>query len=71
MYDEDDEIGSYVVVVNDEEQFSIWRDGTPPPAGWRQVGTAGSRRECLEYVERVWTDMRPASLRARIAATPG
>ncbi|MEV4624883.1 MbtH family NRPS accessory protein [Micromonospora sp. NPDC049523] len=71
MYDEDEDTTSYVVVINDEEQYSIWRDGTPPPAGWRQVGKAGTKGECLEYVDQVWTDMRPASLRARIAATSG
>jgi len=53
----------YRVVRNDEEQFSIWDAGTEPPAGWHRVGFTGPRAECLAHVERVWTDMRPASSR--------
>jgi MbtH protein len=58
-----DDTRRYLVVVNDEEQYSIWLDGTPVPAGWREVGVAGGRAECLAHIERVWTDPRPASLR--------
>jgi MbtH protein len=50
-------------VVNDEEQYSIWLDGRDIPAGWRTVGKSGTKAECLAYVEEVWTDMRPKSLR--------
>ncbi len=53
----------YVVVVNDEEQYSIWLADRPPPNGWRIVGAKGKKAACLEYVGEVWTDMRPKSLR--------
>jgi len=53
----------YDVVVNDEEQYSIWAVGRAVPAGWRAVGVSGTREECLEHIEEVWTDMRPKSLR--------
>ncbi len=53
----------YVVVVNDEEQYSIWRAGRPVPAGWREVGVTGSEQDCLTHIEQVWVDMRPKSLR--------
>ncbi|SEU35689.1 MbtH family protein [Nonomuraea wenchangensis] len=55
--------GTYKVVVNDEEQYSIWFDGRPLPQGWREAGFAGSKQDCLDHVEQVWTDMRPRSLR--------
>jgi MbtH protein len=57
----------YVVVMNDEEQYSIWRDDNNIPAGWRVVGKLGPKAECLQYIEEVWTDMRPLSLRKRMA----
>jgi MbtH protein len=60
---------TYVVVRNDEEQYSIWPAGREIPAGWTTDGTQGSREECLAHIERVWTDMRPRSLRERMAAT--
>ena len=47
------------VVVNDEEQYSIWQAGSEPPAGWRAEGFSGPRQECLEHIAAVWTDMRP------------
>ena len=53
----------YDVVVNDEEQYSIWAVGRAVPAGWHAVGVSGTREECLEHIEEVWTDMRPKSLR--------
>ena len=55
----------YVVVSNDEEQFSIWPSGRIIPLGWRSVGVEGVKAECLEFIERNWTDMRPLSLRTR------
>ncbi|MDX3194278.1 MbtH family NRPS accessory protein [Streptomyces sp. MN03-5084-2B] len=58
---------SYLVVLNDEEQYSIWFADRELPAGWREEGTAGTREECLDHIERVWTDMRPLSLRRRMA----
>jgi MbtH protein len=59
---------TYHVVVNDEEQYSIWAADREPPAGWRTVGVTGPKEECLAHIERVWTDMRPRSLRERMAA---
>lgn len=58
----------YDVVVNDEEQYSIWPADRQPPAGWRLEGTSGSQEECVAHIERVWTDMRPRSLREAMAA---
>jgi MbtH protein len=55
--------GDTVVVVNDEEQYSIWAADRELPAGWRAEGFAGTREECLAHIEAVWTDMRPRSLR--------
>ena len=53
----------YKVVVNDEEQYSIWFADRETPPGWRDVGKQGPKEECLAYIEEVWTDMRPLSLR--------
>jgi MbtH protein len=53
----------YRVVVNSEEQYSIWPSSKAIPLGWSDAGKQGSRTECLAYVEQVWTDMRPLSLR--------
>ena len=58
----------YIVVVNDEEQYSIWPEGREIPLGWRAEGTSGSREACLDHIEKVWTDMRPRSLREALAA---
>ena len=69
MENEIDEQGGFNVVINDEEQYSIWRDGKPLPEGWREVGKKGSKSECLSYIDSVWTDMRPLSLRRRLAET--
>jgi MbtH protein len=57
----------YVVVRNDEEQYSIWFAGREIPAGWTDCGVTGPKETCLEYIETVWTDMRPRSLRERMA----
>lgn len=56
----------YKVVVNQEEQYSIWFAHRENPLGWREVGKTGSKQECLEYIKEVWTDMRPLSLRKRM-----
>ncbi|SAL34635.1 MbtH family protein [Caballeronia humi] len=53
----------YTVVINDEEQYSIWPTYRAVPAGWREAGKSGAKADCLAYIETVWTDMRPASLR--------
>lgn len=53
----------YKVVVNHEEQYSIWPAERDLPKGWRAEGTIGSKETCLDHIEKVWTDMRPRSLR--------
>ena len=55
--------GLYAVVVNDEEQYSLWPAERALPGGWREAGRRGSREECLAYVDEVWTDLRPLSAR--------
>ena len=56
----------YKVVINHEEQYSIWPYLPPVPEGWKDAGFEGSKHECLHYIEEVWTDMRPLSLRKRM-----
>jgi MbtH protein len=58
------------VVVNDEEQYSTWPAHKVPPAGWRGVSYEGSREECLAYIEKIWTDMRPLSVRRQLGQAP-
>ncbi|MET7950179.1 MbtH family protein [Micromonospora sp. NPDC005324] len=53
----------FLVVRNDEEQYSIWPAGRDLPAGWYDVGFAGTREECLAHIDTVWIDMRPRSVR--------
>jgi MbtH protein len=65
--DEEDDRTTYVVVVNHEEQYSIWPEYRNLPLGWRAAGKSGPKAECLEYINQVWTDMRPLSLRKRMA----
>jgi MbtH protein len=55
---------TYLVVHNDEEQYSIWLADRDLPAGWYAIGVSGSRTDCLAHIEVVWTDMRPKSVRA-------
>lgn len=64
----DDEDRTYHVVVNDEEQYSIWPADRPVPAGWSECGKTGRRQECLDHIATVWTDMRPRSLRQQMQA---
>ncbi|SCG71161.1 MbtH protein [Micromonospora halophytica] len=54
----------YAVLVNHEEQYSLWPESAELPPGWRDVGVHGTKEECLAHIDRVWTDMRPLSLRA-------
>ncbi|MEM1252997.1 MAG: MbtH family NRPS accessory protein [Cyanobacteria bacterium P01_H01_bin.21] len=54
---------AYRVVLNHEEQYSIWPAVREVPSGWRDAGKSGTKQECLDYIEKVWTDMRPLSLR--------
>lgn len=53
----------FAVVLNHEEQYSIWPLTDEPPAGWRAEGFTGARQECLDHIDTVWTDMRPLSAR--------
>jgi uncharacterized protein YbdZ (MbtH family) len=62
QWDEDGDV-IYTVVVNHEDQYSIWPANRDPPLGWNAIGKAGRKSECLEYIESVWKDMRPLSLR--------
>lgn len=59
----------YRVVVNQEEQYSIWPEYRPVPPGWREEGKRGSKAECLAHIKEIWTDMRPLSLRKAMAAS--
>jgi MbtH protein len=61
----------WLVVINEEEQYSIWASDRPVPAGWRAVGERDSREGCLKRIEQMWTDMRPKSLRDRTLAEGG
>ena len=64
--DDDEDPTIYKVVVNHEEQYSIWpvdRDNAP---GWRDAGKSGTKTECLAHIKEVWTDMRPLSLRRKM-----
>jgi MbtH protein len=67
---QDDERIVYRIVVNQEEQFSVWPTNLSVPAGWREEGTVGAKGECLTRINRLWTDMRPLSLRKSMAAAP-
>ena len=53
----------FKVIVNEEEQYSIWQADRETPPGWRDAGKTGSKDECLAYLDEVWTDMRPRSMR--------
>ena len=59
----------YEVVVNEEEQYSIWHSGKTVPPGWKVGGILGTKDECLDYIESVWTDLRPLSVRRAMAST--
>jgi MbtH protein len=64
------EPGVHKVVLNHEEQYSIWPIDRENPPGWRDAGRQGSKQECLDYIDEVWTDMRPLSLRRRMSGMP-
>jgi MbtH protein len=65
--EEDEDDRDYVVVVNHEEQYSIWFADRELPKGWRAVGKPGKKKDCLAHIGEVWTDMRPLSLRTWMA----
>jgi len=58
---------TYKVVVNHEEQYSIWPADRENPSGWLDAGRVGQKQECLDHIKEVWTDMRPLSLRGTTA----
>ncbi len=64
-WDEEDD-RRYGVVINHEEQYSIWFEDREVPPGWKWDGFFGSKQECLDHIEEVWTDMRPLSLRKKM-----
>jgi MbtH protein len=63
MHNEDEDTRIYKVVINHEEQYSIWFADRENALGWKDVGKVGTKKECLDYIDGVWTDMRPLSLR--------
>ena len=68
--DEREDTTIYKVVVNDEDQYSIWPADRENALGWRDAGKTGPKAECLEYIKQVWTDMRPKSLREKMDQAP-
>jgi MbtH protein len=64
--DEKEDVTIYKVVVNHEEQYSIWPADRENPLGWRDAGKSGLKAECLSHIKEVWTDMRPLSLRKKM-----
>jgi MbtH protein len=66
MSEEREDTTIYKVVVNYEEQYSIWPADRENALGWSDAGKSGTKRECLEYIKEVWTDMRPLSLRKKM-----
>jgi MbtH protein len=71
VVEESEDTRTYSVVVNDEEQYSIWLADRPLPAGWRAEGKTGPKADCLAHIKEVWTDMRPLSLRRQMDADRG
>jgi MbtH protein len=68
MHEEDREDSTiYKVVVNHEEQYSIWPADRESPLGWKDAGKSGPKAECLSYIKEVWADMRPLSLKKKMA----
>src|SRR5262249_20094838 len=65
-YDQEEDTTIYKVVMNHEEQYSIWPADRDNPLGWRDAGPSGPKADCLAYIEQVWTDMRPLSLRKQM-----
>jgi MbtH protein len=68
--DEQADNTTYKVVVNHEEQYSIWPADRENPLGWNDAGMTGTKEECLAYIKEIWTDMRPLNLRQRMDAAP-
>jgi MbtH protein len=66
MFDDEDDKTIYKVVLNHEEQYSIWPADRENALGWRDEGKSGIKDECLAHIKEVWTDMRPLSLRKKM-----
>ncbi|MDP9953952.1 MULTISPECIES: MbtH family protein [Streptomyces] len=66
----DDEDGAFLVLVNDEGQYSLWPAFAAVPEGWTVAHPEDTRQACLDYVEQNWTDLRPRSLAERVKADP-
>ena len=66
----DDGEGEFLVLVNHENQHSLWPSFKKVPDGWNAVGPRGNRNECLEWIEANWRDMRPKSLAAKMDGAP-
>ena len=58
----------YRVVINQEEQYSIWSIDRENPPGWQDAGYSGTKEECLDYIREIWTDLRPLSLKKKMDA---
>jgi MbtH protein len=71
MSDADENEPQYSVVMNAEEQYSIWPEGRELPSAWTAAGKSGTKAECLAYIEEVWIDMRPLSLRRHMEGGGG
>ena len=69
-WNEEEDTTVYHVVVNHEEQYSIWPEYKYIPKGWKSVGITGHKQMCLDYINEVWTDLRPLSLRQQMEQTP-
>lgn len=69
--DEKEDTRAYKVLINHEEQYSLWLAYKEPPLGWTETGKTGTKAECMAYVDEVWTDMRPLSLRKQMDADAG
>ena len=65
-WDEEEDNTVYKVVINHEEQYSIWPVDRENALGWNDVGKEGPKQDCLDYINEVWTDMRPLSLRKKM-----
>lgn len=65
-WEDDEDNTEYIVVINHEEQYSIWLKERECPLGWKAEGFSGTKSECLDHIEKVWTDMRPLSLRKKL-----
>ncbi len=68
-WNNEEDLTTYQVVINNEEQYSIWPDFKEIPVGWRAVGKSGNKDGCLEYIKEIWSDMRPLNVRKQMDAS--